>query len=123
MSTPLFRSRLDLYTDAVFQKFYVLRNCVAFIDGTVIGISRPSGDMKQRILYNGHKRKHSLKFQAVTSPDGIIAHIFGPIEGRWHEWTMYVRSFLDDILLEVLSVTGIQCFLYGHSGYNKRWLL
>ena len=39
-------------------------------------IARPGTN--QRILYNGHKRVHSLKFQAVAIPNGLIAHFSGP---------------------------------------------
>lgn len=45
MCTPLFRSRLDLYADDFFQKYEGLWNCVASIEGTLIRIARPSGDM------------------------------------------------------------------------------
>ena len=32
-----------------------------------------------RILYNGHKMAHAIKFQSVTFPFGIIAHMYGPV--------------------------------------------
>ena len=41
----------------------------------------------QRVAYNGHKRKHAMKFQGVTSPCGLALHLSGPLEGRRHEWT------------------------------------
>ena len=28
---------------------------------------------------------HALKFQAITAPDGLITHLFGPVEGRRHD--------------------------------------
>ncbi|PFX12027.1 Ankyrin-2 [Stylophora pistillata] len=40
-------------------------------------ICRP-GEM-QRIVYNGYKRVHGLKFQSVVLPNGIIANLFGPV--------------------------------------------
>ena len=54
-----------------------------FIDGTVHPNCRLSHD--QRIFYNGRKRTHALKFQAVTVPDGLITQLFGPVEGRRHD--------------------------------------
>ena len=51
--------------------------CFGFIDGTVRAISRPGKD--QRLVYNGHKRVHALKFQSVSLPNGIIASLFGPV--------------------------------------------
>ena len=40
-------------------------------------ISRPGKD--QRLVYNGHKRVHALKFQSVSLLNGIIANLFGPV--------------------------------------------
>ena len=56
-----------------------LTNCFGFIDGTVRQISKPGEN--QRILYNGHKRVHSLKFQSVAIPNGLIANLYGPLRG------------------------------------------
>ena len=65
------------YADAVHFKGATLDNCFGFIDGTVRPISRPMSN--QRVVYNGHKRVHALKFQAVTLPNGLIANIYGPV--------------------------------------------
>ena len=56
--------------------------------------------------YNGHKRKHSLKFQVVNSLDGLIFHAYGPTEGRRHDWTLYVRSGVDVQLPNILDIGG-----------------
>jgi len=50
---------------------------VMFIDETVWPISRPGTG--QRVVYNGHKMIHGLKFQSVTLPNGLIGNIFGPV--------------------------------------------
>ena len=60
-----------------------ITNCLRFIDGTLRPIRRP--EKRQRAVYNGHKRVHALKFQAVALPNGIIANLFGPVEGRRHD--------------------------------------
>jgi hypothetical protein len=31
-----------------------------------------------KIVYNGHKRVHSIKFQSVVIPNGLIANLAGP---------------------------------------------
>lgn len=49
------------------------------MDGTVRQISRP-GDY-QRVVYNGHKPVHAIKFQAVVIPSGLVANLYGPVEG------------------------------------------
>ena len=33
----------------------------------------------QRVIYNGHKRVHALKFQCVALPNGLIGNLFGPV--------------------------------------------
>ena len=54
-----------------------LTNCFGFINGTVRPICRPT--QYQKIVFNGHKRVHSLKFQSVTLPNGLIVNLFGPV--------------------------------------------
>lgn len=69
--------KLQQYADAVAVKGSPMKNCFGFIDGTVRPISRPGEN--QKIVYNGHKRLHALKYQSNTLLDGLIAHLFGPI--------------------------------------------
>ena len=115
--------RAQLYSEAVHQKSNAMSNCIGFIDGTVIGISRPGGYRMQNVVYNGHKRKHALKYQAVVTPDGLILHAFGPLEGRRHDWTLYIRSGIEEQLPSALLVDGKQYCIYGDSGYNRRIFL
>ena len=68
---------LQQYADAVSDKGAALRNCFGFVDGTVRPICRPGEN--QRMVYNGHKRVHALKFQAVALPNGLIGQLFGPV--------------------------------------------
>lgn len=107
----------------VAEKVSALENCIGFIDGTVIEIARPDDAALQNICYNGHKRKHALKFQAVTTVDGMFYHMFGPVEGRRHDWTLYARSELDEQLEDVMVVDDVQYCIYGDSGYNERAFL
>ena len=41
-------------------------------------------DKNQRAIYNGHKRVHSMKFQSVALPNGLVGHLCGPVEGKRH---------------------------------------
>ena len=66
---------LQTYADCIHQHGAPLDNCFGFIDRTVRSIARP--ETNQRILYNEHKRVHSLKFQAVAIPNGLIDHLYG----------------------------------------------
>ena len=66
--------------NSVHEKGAPLRNCFGFIDGTVRPICKPGTN--QRIVYNGHKKVHSLKFQSVVIPNGMIANLHGPVGKR-----------------------------------------
>ena len=79
----LSRPHLTAYCQAINNKGAALDNCFGFIDGTVRPICRPGQD--QQIVYNGHKKVHSLKFQSVVLPNGLIANMFGPLEGKRHD--------------------------------------
>ena len=68
---------LEQYAAAIASKGAALDNCFGFVDGTVRPISKPGE--QQRIVYNGHKRVHALKFQSVAVPNGLIANMYGPV--------------------------------------------
>ena len=70
-------ANLQIYANAISNKGAALDHCIGFIDGTVRPICRPGE--KQRIVYNGHKRVHAIKFQSVTLPSGMIANLYGPV--------------------------------------------
>lgn len=78
--------QLHIYAQAVYQQGAPLSNCFGFIDGTVRGIARPQEN--QRVMYNGHKRMHSIKFQSVVIPNSLIANLHGPFEGKQHNSIM-----------------------------------
>jgi len=84
-----------------------LDRCVGFIDGTTIFVARPGGGY-QRACYSGHKRKHSIKFQSVLTPDGLLFKFSGPWERRRHDMTLFHESGLDDILPNALIINGEQ---------------
>jgi nuclease HARBI1 len=69
-----------------------LEHCFDFVDDSVRPICRPSRNLKQS--KNGHKRVHSLKFQSVSAPDGIIDELTGPWEDRRHDFGMFRESGL-----------------------------
>ena len=93
------------YADAITRKSGgAVTRCIGFLDGTIRQQCRPVRG--QRAIFSGHKRYHGLKFQALTVPDGLIAAMFGPVEGRLHDSTMLglsnlmfmIRTFLPDRL-------------------------
>ena len=58
------------YANALSDKGAALNNCFRFVDETVRPICKP-GEY-QRLVYNGYKRVHALKFQAVALPNGLL---------------------------------------------------
>ena len=76
-------SKFTSTSDAVSARGAPLQNCFGFVDGTVRPIARPGEH--QRLVYNGHKRVHSLKFQSLALPNGVIATMHGPVgEGKFY---------------------------------------
>ena len=80
------------FADAIHEKGAALDNCWGFINGTPRPICRP--ETNQRLLYNGHKRVHGIKFQSVVAPNGMIANLYGPVEGKRHDSGMLAESKL-----------------------------
>ena len=114
--SPIF---LEQYARAIQRMGAPLGNCFGFVDGTVRPISRP--DENQRIVYNGHKRVHTLKFQSVAVPNGLIANLFGPVEGRRHDAGMLDESgLLTDLQRHCHTPHGVQLCIYGDLAYPLR---
>jgi nuclease HARBI1 len=68
--------------------------------------------------YSGHKRCHGIKFQNVTTPDGYIAHLYGPIAGSHHDSFMLSCSNLLPQLQELMPAgEGTIYSLFGDPAY------
>ena len=87
---------LEDFAFLIHQQGAQLDHCWGFVDGTVRPISRPTHN--QRIVYNGHKKVHAIKFQSVVAPNGMIANLYGPVEGKRHDSGMLAESGLLNIL-------------------------
>lgn len=110
---------LEQYAQAVYQMGCPLTNCFGFMDGTVRPISRP--EENQRVVYNGHKRVHALKFQSLVIPNGLIANLKGPFEGRRHDAGMLNESaLLNELQTYAYTPTGQQLCVYGDLAYPLR---
>ena len=96
---------LQSYADATYNKGAPLENCFGFVDGTVRRTIRPN--YNQRVMYNGHKRVHAIKFQSVVLPNGLIGNLAGPFEGKRHDSTMLHESGLLTSLLQQPSTMFI----------------
>lgn len=73
-------TQLARYANAIYDAGAPLRAVWGFIDCTIRRLCRPT--WYQRVAYNGHKKIHALKYQAVMLPNGIVGHLNGPYEGR-----------------------------------------
>ena len=118
LDQPWLRDNLEQFAAAVYTKGAPIKNCWGFIDGTVRAICRPS--QNQDIVFNGHKRVHALKFQVVVSPNGLIAHMYGPIEGRRHDSALLAESGLMNELQGLVQQNGEPYCIYGDLAYPLR---
>lgn len=107
------------FCDAVHQTSGAIENCFGFVDGTVRPVCRPGKN--QRVLYNGHKKVHAIKFQSLAVPNGLVANLYGPVEGKKHDSAMLAESGLYNKLqdLQVPPNRGPLC-IYGDSAYPYR---
>lgn len=85
--------RAEDYASAVSGKSSYVQNCISFIDGTVLCIARLDGEsILHQTVYNGHKCKDLVKFQAMTAADGHCLHLHGPEAGRCDDFSLYASS-------------------------------
>ena len=105
----------NLYCQAISNMCgELLVHCFGFIDASLMRCCRPI--IFQEAVYNGHKRGHGLKFQSVLLPDGLIGHLFGPVEGKCHDNSVLAYSGLLNRLQE--HFPGY--YVFGDQGYPIR---
>ncbi|XP_068749237.1 uncharacterized protein [Montipora capricornis] len=110
---------LEEFALAIHQKGAALDNCWGFVDGTVRPICRPGEH--QRLMFNGHKRVDGMKFQSVVAPNGMIANLFGPAEGKRHDSVMLRMSgLLGQLEQYSFNQTGHSLCIYGEPAYPLR---
>ena len=115
----LSRPQLETFTEVIGQKGAALKNCWGFIDGTVRPISRRGRN--QRVMYNGHEKVHSIKFQSIATPNGLIANLYGPVEGKRHDSAMLAQSqVLDQLQRLSFNPAGDILCIYGDPAYPLR---
>ena len=115
----LSEDNLQNFGKAVADKDVPFNNIWGFIDGTCRPNCRPT--FNQRLLYSGHKRVHGLKFQIISTPNGLIANLFGPVEGRKHDAGMLRMSGLLEQLERYMTGNHGEIYaLYGDPAYPLR---
>lgn len=117
----LLRDRADAYSTGIKNLGAALEKCVGFLDCTKIRMCRPGGaSMCQRSVYSGHRRMHCLMYMTITTPDGLISALHGPIEGRRHDLTLFRQSGWEADLEHLLLIDGIQHYVYADSAFTIR---
>jgi hypothetical protein len=98
--------------------------CFGFVDGTAREIERPGGpSVNQQSVYDGHHRFHGFEYQAVTSPDGIVISLFGPVPGRVNDIWMVHKSKLQELIEHEFPYEGGEgeeprhYYVYADQGY------
>ena len=110
---------MQTFTEVINEKGAALQNCWGFIEGTVRPISRPGRN--QRVMYNGHKKVHSIKFQSIATPNGLIANLYGPVEGKRHDSAMLAQSqVLNQLQRLSFNPHGDTLCVYGDPAYPLR---
>lgn len=109
-------TKMREYAEAIRRRSQGVRKVWGFIDGTLMGICRPKRN--QRPFYTGYKKRHGIKYQAITTPDGLISHLSGPYEGRYNDLTMLRESGLEDSL-EGRYGERRTLFLFGDQAYKQ----
>ena len=77
--------------------------------------------MHQRVLCNGPKRYHALKFQSVVAPNDLIANLYGPVEGKRHGSGMLMdSSLLNQLQQHSFGQNQRPLCIYGDPAYPLR---
>eukprot|EP00039_Didymoeca_costata_P003012 m.64492 g.64492 ORF g.64492 m.64492 type:complete len:398 (-) comp11655_c0_seq1:22-1215(-) len=106
-------ARHHVFRDAIQNKMAELHpsppalQVSAFVDCTIRLCARPTDH--QEAMFNGWKRGHCLKYQAVVTPDGIISSLYGPFIGKDHDRRVLSETQLKEkweAILPLFSMGG-----------------
>lgn len=121
IATPMIFNRLEPYASAISEVTGPsgVADVVTFLDAKLYFINRPGGGL-QRVLFDGRKKRHGLRWQALVLPGGILALFSGPYEARMNDLRVYSQSRLDLELVPALTKIGRQHLVYTDAGYFYR---
>jgi hypothetical protein len=119
---PLLQDRFILPERLPKKKIRTLEELKAFlppdidldnilVDGTEQAIPRPQRKKKRTAHHSGKKKRFTVKTQIATTRKGVIIHVSKPIPGRTHDYKLFKRSLLPQIVPK-------ESRLYGDSGYQ-----
>lgn len=76
-------------------------------------MARPGGmSTVRRSCYSGHKRFYCFMYQTITTLDGLIFHMFGPVGGRHPNEYLYRASKIYERLSANFHIERHQYYLY-----------
>lgn len=111
-------SRLQGFASAV-ERACGVEKVWGFVDGTHRPIAIPIDNQKP--FFSGHKKQHGIKFQGITTPDGLIT-LHGPYKGTRGDWKIWEESGYEDRLRAVFDGAGLtpneHLYLYGDPAYT-----
>jgi DDE superfamily endonuclease len=98
--------QLWTYTQAIASKAGleagVLPIC-GFLDGTANPIARPNSELQQA-YYSGQHKRHEVRAHGLVTPDGLMAHYYGPISGAANDKGMLADSGLLKMMEHVFKL-------------------
>jgi len=91
-----------------------------FIDGTFNFTCRPDqreehsaeGLDTQRAVYSGYYGGHGLKYLHCVWGSGMIAQVWGPVDGRRHDGHLFMQSEINEKLANLSTLCG--CDIHAH---------
>ena len=97
----------------------------ALIDSFETSVPRPSEPNKQKRLYSGKKKQHTLKTQVVTDKAGEILHIDPGHPGPTNDKTLYEKSEVEQTFPDAqkqadLAYMGVPSVIVPHRRKNCR---
>ncbi|KIJ52216.1 hypothetical protein M422DRAFT_157181, partial [Sphaerobolus stellatus SS14] len=117
-TTHLAHETLTSFARAFTAKGSPFPFLAGLIDGTLQKDARLVHN--QHLLYNGWKHIHCLKYHAALSPDGLVIRVFGPINGRQHDKSVFKESGLADLLENHFwTPAGEPLYLYLGTTYDS----
>lgn len=62
---------------------------------------------------------HCVKYQAIVTLDGLIAHLYGPVEGLNHDAAVWAKSGISEVLdIHAYAPDGTALQIYGDPAYG-----
>ena len=96
------QGRIPYYSACIRAKFRqkygvaIIKNAWGFGDATRQKICRPTRN--QRVYYSGYKKKHQLKYQGVSTPDGLVVDFTSAYPGYHNDAYIFHDTDLVDTL-------------------------